>query len=148
MEKALDLSKQKFFRSDFSGKDLRNVPMHHSEFVCCNFDDANMTDVDASYSQFVAGTMRKTKCTRTNFANSVLNILFEPSDAMGITLTLNCDTFKGMSVSKLWWFAWLYFAIQMKPESENEQDPREALKTVIGAERFAHLDNVFKRRQL
>jgi uncharacterized protein YjbI with pentapeptide repeats len=141
----LDLSNQKFFRRDFSGQDLRDASMHHSQFVCCNFDKADMTGVDASHSAFVGGTMRRTKCTHTNFAHSKLTTIFEPDDCLGMTITLECSTFRGITISDRWWDCWLYFAVMMTP---NKVDRREAVKAVIGEETYNRLDALFKRRQL
>lgn len=139
----MDLSNQKFFNKDFSKQDLRKVSMHHSEFVCCKFDDADMSNVDASYSKFVGGSMRRTKCTHTNFARTELNTFFEPSDCFGITLTLSCATFKGMTISRIWWYAWLYFACQMRPSGP--EDYRLQVKDIIGKEKYARLESLFKR---
>lgn len=144
----MDLSHQKFLSKDFRNQDLRNVPMHHSEFVLCKFDNANMQDVDASYSLFSGGSMRGTNCNGTNFMKSELNLFFEPSDAMGMTLSLQCSTFKGMTISAIWWYGWLYFAYQMKPGLENPEELRDKLKQFIGNDRFQRLDNIFRRRRL
>jgi hypothetical protein len=144
----MNLSRQKFFNVDYSGKDLRAVDMSGSSFVCCNFDMADMTGVDASNSKFVGGTMRRTKCTRTNFMNTQLALRYDPSDCLGMTLTLSCSTFKGMSISEMWWYGWLYFAYQMVATPFVGRDSKQVMREFIGEERFSKLDAMFNNRQL
>ena len=142
-----DLSRKKHMMVDFSGQDLRGVAMDHAEFVCCKFTKTDLTDVDASNSIFAGGSMKDTKCTRTNFMNSRLMLYFAPSDCLGMTLTLSCHTFKGMTVSNLWWMGWLYFAHMMKPVDSPER-LRADLVSLIGEARFTKLDHLFRTREL
>lgn len=143
-----NLSNQKFFSKDFSKQDLKNADLSNSEFICCNFNDADLSGANASHSKFVAGSMLRTKCTNTNFANTKLATKFYPRDAYGMTLTLSCSTFKGMSISRMWWYGWLYFALMMDPEKELNKDPRESLISAIGTERYLKLKNLFQAREI
>lgn len=142
------LDHKTFFNKSFAGQDLSKQNLSHSTFICCDFDNADLSDADCSSASFSGCTMRKTKCTRTNFANAELGCVFHPSDCYGMTLTMSCKTFIGMKISKQWWFGWLYFAMQMVPELERGRDLRDNLKAMIGIDRYARLKEMFRTRQL
>jgi len=142
------LSNQKFFAVSYKERDFSKQDMSGSDFICCNFDDADLTDANCSNCDFTGSTMRRTKCTRTNFMNSQLGTIFHPSDCYGMTLTLSCKTFQAMKISKQWWYGWLYFAMQMTPELEKGKDLRDNLRAMIGTDRFARLKEMFRTRQL
>lgn len=140
--------KNRYFRKKFNGQSLVGQDLSHTEFTCCDFTDADLTDADCSYSDFTGSLLVRTKCTNTNFAHTKLACKFEPSDAFGITWTLECRTFSGMQTSKLWWFSMLYFAMLIKPELDKGIDLRDELKKVFGGDRFERLKNLFLTRQL
>lgn len=142
------LSRQKFFRKDFKGQDLSGADLSYSEFTCCNFRDANLSNANCSYSDFTGSILVNTKCTHTNFMKSKLACAFQPSDAFGMTLTLECRTFKGMVISKMWWFGYIYFAMLMKPEEENGKDLRDKIIEAIGTERYLKLHRLFSSREI
>lgn len=144
----ITLSRGTHFNKDFSKQDLSNWDLSHSEFICCTFDDADLSGVDASNSKFTAGSMMRTKCTNTNFANTRLATKFYPRDCYGMTLTLRCSTFKGMTISKMWWYGWLYFAMMMQPEQESGKDPRDAVISAIGPARYLKLKGLFQAREI
>lgn len=140
--------KQTYFRKDFSGQDLSGQDLSSTQFTCCNFTDTNLSGADCSNCDFTGSLIVRTKCTNTNFANTCLACKFEPSDAFGITWTLNCRTFTGMSTSKLWWFSNLYFSMLMRPELDKGKDLRDELKKVFGEDRLGRLKDLFRRRQI
>ena len=139
----MSLSRQKFFRKDFSGQDLSGQDLSHSDFICCKFDDADLSRANCSHSNFTGASLRNTKCTFTDFAHSCLACVFEPSDAYGITLTMHCNTFDQMRISKMWWYGFMFFATMMKVE----KDPKlhTALKQFIGDDYYEKLQRLFKR---
>lgn len=144
----MNLSHVQIYNKDFRKQDLSNQDLSHSEFICCTFDDADLSNANASYSKFTAGSMVRTKCTNTNFANTRLATKFQPRDCYGMTLTLRCSTFKGMSISRMWWYGWLYFAMMMVPELENGKDPRDAVISAIGTKRYLQLKGLFQAREI
>jgi len=147
-EAVKDLSKSSYFRKDFSGMDLRGVPMHHSRFNLCNFRGADLSGNDCSYSDFGGSDLTDVRCNGTNFAHSKLACRFYPKDAFGITVTLECATFQGMIVSKLWWLSWVYFAMLMAPEKDKGVNLLDLLRQALGYERYTSLKQIFERRQL
>jgi len=142
------LSRKKFFRKDFSGQDLSGQDLSYSEFVCCNFTDANLSNANCSHSDFTGSVLERTKCTHTNFMKTRLACAFRPSDAYGMTLTLECKTFKGMVISKIWWHGFVYFAMLMKPEEDNGKDLRDKIIEAFGVERYAKIKRLFATREI
>lgn len=142
------LSRQKFFRKDLSGQDLSGQDLSYSDFICCNFRDTNLTKANCSYSDFTGSILDRTKCTHTNFMKSKLACVFRPSDAYGMTLTLECKTFKGMVISKLWWHGFVYFAMLMKPEEDNGKDLRDKIIEAFGTDRYLKIKSLFDRREI
>jgi hypothetical protein len=140
--------KVKYFRKDFSGQDLSGQDLSSTEFTCCNFTDTNLANADCSNCDFTGCILIRTNCNRTNFANSCLACHFEPSDSFGITWTLDCSTFRGMTTTKLWWFSNLYFSMLIKPTIDDKDDTlRPELEKVFGSTRLERLKDLFKRRQ-
>lgn len=145
----MDLSKQSFTKVDFSGQDLRNVPMHHSRFLNCNFDKADISGNDCSHSKFAGSSLIGTKCRNTDFAHSTLNCIFKPDDAFGMTITLRCETFRGMIVSALWFYCWQQFSLLMLAEKDLDGvDPKGALIASLGMSKYLALKRMFREREL
>lgn len=143
------LHHSKFFRKDFSGQDLSGQDLSHSEFTCCNFTDTNLSNANCSYSDFTGSLLERTKCTHTNFMKSKLACAFRPSDAYGMTLTLECSTFKGMVISRLWWFGYMYFGLLMKPvEDASKEDLHLKVIEALGKERYLKLNRLFSTREI
>ncbi|MGI4815923.1 MAG: pentapeptide repeat-containing protein [Janthinobacterium lividum] len=143
------LTKVKYFRKDFSEQDLSKQDLSNSDFICCNFNKTNLTDCDCTNSIFTGSTMKGTICLRTNFRNAKLDCIFHPSDCMGMTLTLSCRTFTGMSISKLWWYGFMYCAMLMKPEFEaGSKDPRDIIIALMGSEKYNKMKILFRDRQI
>lgn len=143
-----DLSNQQFFAKDFSGMDLRGVPMHHSRFNLCKFRDTDIRGNDCTHSDFSGSDLTNVNCNGTDFAHTILGCRFFPKDAFGITITLECRTFRGMLVSKLWWFAWIYFALLMIPEKDKGTNLSDILIQALGCERYTRLKQLFANRQI
>jgi hypothetical protein len=62
---------------------------------------------------------------------------------------MQCQTFKGMRVSQLWWMSFLIFASMMIPDKFPIEEPlADNLIVLIGAERYVKLRALFRRREL
>lgn len=146
----MDLSNQKFFKKDFSGQDLKIANLSHSEFICCNFDNADLREADCSHSQFRGSTFKDANCRGTNFAKAKLNgTIFKPIDCYGMTLTLECSTFRGMLVSNMWWYCWQQFSLLMKPDADADgKDPKDSLIASIGISKYLALKRMFQEREI
>lgn len=146
-----NLSGVAFEGRNFDGMNLRKRKMTHSRFINCSFDRCDMTEADCEWCDFTGSTFRQSVCYRTNFKDAKLaGTVFEPVDCYGMTLTLQCDTFRGLTISQQHWFSWLMFAMMMKPAENGpvKIDLWERLITTIGAERYVRLKDLFARRNL
>jgi hypothetical protein len=139
---------KKEFRTDYSGQDLSGQDLSCTDFICCRFDQADLSDANCTGCDFTGSSMKGTKCTRTNFTNAKLACIFYPRDCYGMTLTLHCRTFTGMSISRMWWYGFLYCAMLMQPEFEEGKDPRDTLIALMGSEKYLKIKSLFTRRQI
>jgi hypothetical protein len=146
-----DLTRKKFFNQDFSEQDLSKLRMKQSTFHRCNFDRADMSETDCEGSEFLGSSFKDTNCYRTNFKDAKLaGTIFKPHDCFGMTLTLQCSTFKDLRISALWWYVWLMFAGLMKPGDSvvEEEKLQTDLVTMIGPERYVKLRATLTKREL
>lgn len=131
---------------DFSGMYLRKADMRRAVFFNCNFDNADMTEADCTGSDFSGSTARGTNCYYTNFTRCKLPSVFEPKDAFGMTVTLECSTFTGVQVSQLYWYSWLMLLAQMTPATTPvKENLRDGLIALIGSTRYVKLLTLFRR---
>lgn len=141
------LSRKEFAWHDFSGQDLTKNNLSYSKFIRCNFDRCNLEKVDCTHSIFSGSSFKDTNCRFTDFAHSDMqDTFFYPKDAYGVTFTMNCKTFKGMRMSKLWWFCFHYFTLMAIPELDKGKDPRDKVILALGEERYRRLSQLFARR--
>lgn len=148
MDDSQDLSGKSYFNKDFSGMDLKGVPMHHSRFALCKFVGTDITGNDCSHSDFSGSDLTDVRCNGANFAHTILGCRFFPKDAFGITVTLECRTFQGMLVNKLWWMAWVYFALIMIPEKDGGVNLNDLLISALGSDRYIKLKKLFDARRI
>jgi uncharacterized protein YjbI with pentapeptide repeats len=144
----MELHHQVFNFKDFSGQDLSGQDLSHSKFICCKFIKSDLTRSNCSHSDFTGSVLLDTKCTYTNFMNSILACTFKPRDAYGMTLTLSCKTFKGMLISRNWWYGFIFFALLMEPEKDKTLKLREGIINAIGKDRYERFKILFKNREI
>jgi hypothetical protein len=143
-----DLSRKKFYSVSFAGQDLTKCNLRNSLFFKCNFDSANLTEANCEGSEFTGSSFRGTNCYRTNFRNAKLAAtIFEPSDAMGMTITLECKALQDMRVSPLYFYAWLIFALMLHPIGI-ATPIKDDIIAAIGAERYVKLKALFAKREI
>jgi hypothetical protein len=140
---------QQFHFHSFEGQDLHSLDFRNCVFLNCSFKDCNLENADCSRSNFSGSDFTGAVLRYTNFAHSKLyNIKFFPKDAYGVIFSLECDTFKGMKISKQWWYGYKYFSQIMIPELDKGSDPRDADIAAMGSEKYRALCSMFERRQL
>jgi uncharacterized protein YjbI with pentapeptide repeats len=145
-----DLSRQKFYQTDFSGQDLSKLRMKQSLFHRCNFDNADLTEADCEGSEFLGSTFRDTVMYRTNCKDAKLGgTVFEPRDCFGLTLTMQCKTFNKTKVSPTWWYSYIMFAALMIPGNvQQSEEMINKLIQVVGPERYVKLRTLLAKREL
>lgn len=144
------LSGKRFRGADFSGRDLSHCDLSRSEFLGCNFDRADLTRADCEGADFTGSTFRDSILYRTNFKDAVLaGTAFEPKDCFGVTITMECRTFRDMRVGGLWYYCWLILLSLTFPEGfPGAEEIRDRLIGLIGAERYVRLKAMFQRREM
>lgn len=145
------MSNTKFFGANFSGADLRKRDLRRSTFMQCNFDGADLTEADGSGSEFYGSTFRQTNLHGCNFKDAKLHgTVFEPSDCYGMTLTMHCQTFTDVKISRVWWDAFVFILCGlMVPEKDADGfDPRDGVIHAIGRDYFVRQYEKFKARTL
>lgn len=139
--------KNKFSFKSFEGQDLSRQDLSHSEYIHCNFTDCNLEEADCSFGNFTGSDFTGANLRYTNFARSKLHdAVMHPKDMYGVIFSMECSTFKGMKLSKLWWHAFLSFSLQQTPEFEHGKDPRDAIIASLGSERYRSLCAIMERR--
>lgn len=141
------LTGREFAFESFEGQDLHKENLSCSTFINCSFVDCNLEDANCSHSKFLSCDFTGTILRYTNFARSALtDSKFYPKDAYGVIFSLECKTFKGLRISKLWWFGYKYFSLIMEPEKDGGKDPRDADIGAMGSDRYVKLCTMFERR--
>jgi hypothetical protein len=144
-----DFSGKRFQGADFSGVDLRAAKFRGSDCIECKFNNADLSNADFEGANCFGSDFTNAKCNRTNFKDCVLaGTAFYPSDTFGMTITMRCETFDGMKVSKIWWWSWLYFALMMIPFKNEEENLHKVLISAMGTERYLRLRRLFPERTL
>jgi hypothetical protein len=106
-----------------------------------------MEEANCSFSIFSGSNFTGANLRYTNFARSNLqNVIFHPVDAYGVIFSMDCQTFKGMIISRLWWYSYKYFSLIQVPETEGGIDPRDADIAAMGSERYRRLCKMFESR--
>lgn len=134
----------KYYNHDFSGQNFSYCDFRGASLMGCKFNDC-----DLSYTNFEGANLRGAeivgaRCYRTNFKDaSLAGARFEPKDAFGVTMTMNCETYDGMRPAKLWWYMVLMLLLLTKPD-----DPQMELDLIkaIGPERYDGLRTIMQRR--
>jgi len=141
--------KQQFHFHSFEGQDLHGLDLSNSVFLHCSFKDCNLENANCSRGNFSGSDFTGAILRYTNFAHSKLyDIMFYPKDAYGVIFSLECETFKGMKISRQWWYSYKYFSMIMKPELDHGNDPRDADIVAMGSDKYRALCSMFERRQL
>lgn len=131
----------------FKGKNFSKQDLSHSSFIRCDFTDCNLEEANCSYSVFTGSNFTDANLRYTNFARSNLqDTIMYPKDMYGVIFSMECSTFKGMKLSKLWWHTYLAFSLQQVPELENGKDPRDGIIVSLGSERYRSLCTMMERR--
>lgn len=147
--KSKDFSGQRFQGADFAGQELRGAKFRGADCIDCNFSNADLSNADFEGANCFGSDFTDTKCNRTNFKDAILaGTKFFPADTFGMTISMRCETFDGMQVSRMWWWCWIYFALMMVPQKNEEEGLHTRLINAIGADRYVRLRRLFGERQL
>ena len=139
-----DFRGQKLPGADFSGRDLRKFDFRGASIVGASFVGSDCTYACFEGANCYATDWTDAKLYRASFRDADLSesVMF-PKDLYGVTVSLQCKSFKGMKVAPGYWFGWLFYALLMKPPS---QDLEEKLIALMGLERYTVLREQYANR--
>jgi hypothetical protein len=137
------LTNKKFYREDFSGRNMDHADLRCGSFIECNFDKASLRYANCEGANFFGSSFKGSNLYRTNMKDAILErTKFFPKECFGITLTLKCETFKDMEIEPTWLLCWMFFPSLMNvPEKVLDK-----LIQFIGPDRYIRFKAVFNRR--
>lgn len=135
----------KFPGADFSGMSLRNADfrscmLSHAKFVKCDLTYANFEGANLYGADFTDAILTRVNLKDANLCSSIMNC----ADMFGITITLECKSFQDMVTKPGWWAGFLFYALLMKPPS---QDAKEKLIQAMGIEYWETLRSQYANRR-
>lgn len=123
---------------DFRGRELSNARFRNAKLMQANFEGADLTGANFTDANCWGANFKDAKLYKATFQRAVLTgCNFEGADLRNVTITLTCDTFDKIKLSKKWLACWLWFPMLM----DSPEDLREKLREVIGPERVKALDD-------
>lgn len=144
-----DFSGQKFIKGDFSDQNHQ-----YTNFRSASLIEANFRNTDLSYANFTGANCYGADFTgailyRTNMMDCILErSIMKPKNIFGLTLTMKCETFRGMVIDEDWLECWSFFPVLMDlPEAKKNPKPwLDRIIQLLGPERYPRLKAVFERR--
>jgi hypothetical protein len=123
-------------KADFRGAAVPYATFRKTNLKMANFEGANCTCADFTDSN----------CHRLNLKDAQMcNAIFRPTDAFGVTVTMDCHSFMGLETLDGWWWGWLFYGLLMKPPSN---EAREKLEICMGPERYMVLRAQYAQRRM
>lgn len=137
----------KFPGVDFSGLDLSKADFRSASCSYCNFDNTNCKQMNAEGANFTMTRWNGANLHRANLKDATLcdADMTGVTDFFGITMTMECRTWKGLKLSPGFWYGFLYYGLLMEAPTP---EAKEKLELLIGPERFKVLYDLYATRQM
>ena len=137
----------KLYEADFSGMNLEKADFRSARCPYANFENTNCRFINAEGADF---TMSKWKGANLHRANMKDAILCDADwrgvkDMFGITLTMECRTWKGLKLDSGFWYGFLFYGLLMEAPT---QEDKERLEVCIGPEKYKILHDLYVTRQM
>lgn len=119
----------KYFKQDFSEVDWSSQDLRGREFHLCAFRRADLSYANAEGVNFYGSDFTGARLYHLNAKDAVMaKTIMAPRDALGMTVTLDCNTFDGMEFSRMGW-ALMGFLLSLAkaPEKKLQDAIRAAL---------------------
>ena len=131
---------------DFSDLDLRQADFRGARIPFGKFHRTNLKYANFEAALLHGGQFIDCNCHRMSLKEADMSgMIFRPSDALGLTITLECNSFRDMEVDSGYWYGFIFYALLMKPPSEEERD---RLIAFMGVERWDVLRRDYAVRQM
>jgi hypothetical protein len=132
---------------DFSGMNLEKADFRQAS---CHY--ANFSNTNCKFANFEGAGLMFTKwqganCHRMNAKDASLcdADMRGVTDFFGMTLTMQCDSWKGLKVDTGFWYGFLFYGLLMDPPTEEDRDK---LQIFFGPEKYEVLRNLYAVRQM
>jgi uncharacterized protein YjbI with pentapeptide repeats len=138
---------RKFYDQDFSQRDLTHGDFRGCTLVSCNFDNSDLSYATFEGANCYRSTFRQSSLYHASFKDAVLaECTMDPRNAMGVTISLNCDTFDKVKIGSNWMAAWLYYPLVADIPEEVRTTLTDMVRNMLGEEKFNGLERHFKNR--
>lgn len=118
---------------NFSKRNLANADFRGAELIEAIFDDCDLTCAKFNGANCWGASFKRAKCYKANFTQTITTHAdFDAADMRAVTLTLNCDTFENVKLSKKW-LGGLLFLIAI---ADIPVETQKQIAAIIGEEEF------------
>ena len=137
----------KFPGADFSGMDLSRADFRSASCPYANFENTNCKMINAEGANFTMTKWRGSNLHRANLRDANLQDadMRGVKDFFGITLTMDCKTWKGLKLDPGFWYGFLFYGLVMEPPTKED---KERLELCLGPEHYKVLHNLYATRQM
>jgi hypothetical protein len=131
---------------DFSGKNLQGADFRQASVPWCKFRNCNLRYANFEHANCFGADFDEADLHRANFKNAdTSEAIMTASDMFGITITLECSSFKGLVLKPGWWYGFAFYLLLMKPPSKEAEDK---LIQFMGVERYTVLRQQYAHRRI
>lgn len=137
----------KLYGADFTGMDLEKADFRSASAPYCNFSDTNCRFINAEGANFTLSKWKGSNLHRANLKDTILcdADMRGVKDLFGITMTMECRTWKGLKVDPGFWYGFLFYGLLMEPPTE---EAKEKLVIMLGPEHYETLRNLYATRRM
>lgn len=140
---------QRFYDQDFSDRDLTHADFRGCKLVNCNFDGANCSYANFESANCYGSSFKRTNLYHANFKDAVLaEADFDPRDLFGITVSMTCDTFDKLKMTKLHVAFWVFNLLLLDIEPEMKEQLKTLLISWVGEERLKGMVRAYGDRAI
>lgn len=132
-----------FYDQDFSGQSFIRADCRRGTFFNCKFDGADLSYANFSEANLYCCSFNGAKLYHTNLTDAVLaGAKMDPRDMMGLKISLSCNTFDKVVISKRNVMQYLFLISLMSMD----EDIKKGILAIIGEERVKTFERVFRVR--
>ncbi|SRR6266436_5815532 len=137
----------KLHGADFSGMDLEKADFRSASCPYANFTDTNCRFINLETANLTLTTWDGADLHRANMKDAILcdADMSKVKDFFGVTVTMECRTWKGLKLSPGHWWGFLYYGLLMVPPSD---EVRDRLTVCMGEEVYRTLKELYSTRRM
>ena len=133
--------------ADFSGMDLEKADFRGARCPYANFTNTNCRFTNFEGTNLMFTQWKGSDLHRANLKDAVLcdADMRGVKDFFGVTMTMECRSWKGLKVDSGFWHGFLFYGLLMDPPTPEDKDK---LTTFFGADRYKVLRDLYAVRQV